>query len=515
MIIRKVLIVDDELENPSNLGSPDAPRDATYLKVIEELNLLSPDSFIYEPLFCGSEEQVYEELRSSTHSKGELLSIVDLVLDEGDRFSESGANDLLDKILEKCRLAFFTTRRLEDAKISSLIKFQRANRSAGLFPFELLQEQPREFARLVHRGLETYDEGKAIDYIEFLHNRQLTEINILLLSDFHFTDSNLLTAQTDLENTFDAVSDVIDDRRLDMAFLLGDFSDRGCAAGFDTAHEFVSNIALLANFDSLPSDFLYLVPGNHDVVLPLSLSAHVQKSDGRYSIVEDSPNPDLQKYGIQPYHHFRNKIGKGVVYFGEGAQDPILSKKHWIDVRWASFGFLIVGLDSNSSPNLSRPITGELTAGELRAFRNTLNQIPKDQRSRLTLLLLAHHYSGDGGNERGIDQYEELRKHCSELEFKGIVFINGDRHGDANPQLGRQLINDGTTPLEIAVPTFCQKNTARQEGASRGSILLNLGSENGELKNVTVQSFNFKEGSIISSPNVREYKLDHNGFGRK
>jgi hypothetical protein len=189
MIRRKVLVVDDELSGLPEHVQPKSPRDETYHSLIEELNLIAPGVYLYEPLFCGSEVQVRAELKNIDHSNGELISIVDLVLDENDRFSEQGAADLLDEVLVKSRQTFFTTRRLEKARVSTLVKFQRANRSAGLFPYELLQNQPKEFAMLLHRGLDYYDEGRAVDYLEYLQKKGYNEINILMISDFHLSDS--------------------------------------------------------------------------------------------------------------------------------------------------------------------------------------------------------------------------------------------------------------------------------------------------------------------------------------
>lgn len=515
MIIRKVLIVDDELNDPSSSETTVAARDDIYLGVIAQLNAIAPQYYRYEPLLCGSEEQALRELKSVNHSQGQFLSIVDLVLDEGDRFSEVGSMDLLDQILEKSRLTFFTTRRLEAAKISSLVKFQKAKRSAGLFPFELLQNQPREFARLMHRGQESYDDGKAISYIEHLQSQNISDINILLISDFHFGPTGLGNAKVDLENSLETLSEELGDRRLDLVFMLGDFTDKGQELGLNAAYSFIHNLSEAINFKGLPSDFIHLVPGNHDVVVPLSLSTNVTRTAGDYVLGPSVGDENLRKYGVQPFHHFRDRVMNGVQYFGDSSSDAILSKKHWVDTRWEAFGFMMVGFDSNSYPTATNPVVGSIDRASLDTFRSTVAEIPKARRKSLVLLVLAHHYTGDGGAERGVEEREVLRKHCSDLGFKAIIFMNGDRHGDPLPQLGRQLINDGTTPLEIAVPTFCQLNAARQEGAARGFLLLRLGSENGEVESAEVRPYTFHESGVIKISKERKYVVDHNGWRRQ
>ncbi len=512
MIRRKVLVVDDELSGLPEHVQPKSARDETYHALIDELNLIAPGAYLYEPLFCGSEVQVRAELKNIDHSNGELLSIVDLVLDENDRFSEQGATDLLDEILLKSRQAFFTTRRLEKARVSTLVKFQRANRSAGLFPYELLHNQPREFAMLLHRSLDYHDEGKAIDYLEYIRKKGYNEVNILMISDFHFSDNLTSDVEIDLGNLFAKVSDLLDDRRIDLVFLIGDFTDKGRTVGFSTASLFVERLSALANLRDVPSDFIRLVPGNHDIVAPLALAANVTRSDGKFELSPSMEDSSLVKFCLQPFQHFRGKSIKGVQYFGEVASDEVLGYRHWFDLRWTPFGFVMVGFDSNSFPNMNDAVVGHIHSDALLLFRKTLEEMPKERRRELTLLVLAHHYTGDGAGDRGIAQREVLRKHCSELGFKGVVFINGDRHGDPSPQIGRQLANSGTLPLEIAVPTFCQKNRARQEDASRGAVLFSLVCEGDKVESARVRSFSFREGGALAELEARVFSLGRNGW---
>lgn len=513
MIRRKVLVVDDELSGLPDHVQPRYPRDETYQALIEQLNLIAPKSYHYEPLFCGSEEQVRSELKGTDHSNGELISIVDLVLDQNNRFSEQGATELLDEILIKSRQTFFTTRRLEQAKVSTLVKFQRANRSAGLFPYELLQQQPREFAMLLHRGLDYQEEGQAVDYLEYLQKKGYNEINILMISDFHFSNDLRHDVETDLDNLFSKVNDTLGDRRIDLVFLIGDYTDKGRSTGFSTARAFVKKLSTLANLQAVPSDFIRLVPGNHDVVVPLALAANISRSTGEYDLDQSVDDGALVKYCLQPFQDFRETCVKGVQYFGAEASDEIIGVRHWLDARWTAFGFVMVGFDSNSFPTMKEPVVGQIEQGALLEFRNRLSEIPKEKRHELTLLVLAHHYTGDGSGDRGIAERDVLRKHCRELGFKGVVFINGDRHGDPSPQIGRQLANSGTMPLEIAVPTFCQKNVARQEDASRGAVLFTLVCEEGSVESAYVRSFGFREGGALAELEGKEFALGRNGWG--
>jgi hypothetical protein len=512
MIHRKVLIVDDELQITQPSGRVENPRDEIYKILIEHLNAIDVGHYFYEAIWCGSEEGAVSELSGISHSSGELVAIVDLVLHEGSRFSEVGSGELLDSILEKSRLVYFTTRRLESAKIETLVKFQRAERSAGLFPFELIREQPREFARLIHRGLQKHTSGQVVDYVEFIQSRGFSTVNVLLLSDFHFNQVEPGSTIVDLENAFEAIGAVLGDRRLDLAVLAGDFLDKGATAGFRAAQSFAMKLCELANFQTFPSDFLSVVPGNHDVVVPLALASHIARRDGSYFLETSVVNSHLSRFSLQPFQHFRERVSKGVQYFGQEEADEVLSRRHWIDSRWEALGFVTVGFDSNSVPSATSAVLGEIDSGSLSKFRSLFLVLPKARRRRLMLIVVTHHYSGDGGADRGITQRDELRRFCSELGFKGVIFVSGDRHGDPLPQIGRQLSGEGTLPLEIAVPTFCQENALRQKDASRGFLLLTLQIVNNEVVGADVRPYTFREGGTVESSRSRHYILADHGW---
>ena len=67
-------------------------------------------------------------------------------------------------------------------------------------------------------------------------------------------------------------------------------------------------------------------------------------------------------------------------------------------------------------------------------------------------------------------------------------------------------------PLEVAVPTFCQKNVARQEDASRGAILFTVVCEGDSVESAKVRSFGFREGGALAELETRDFALGRNGW---
>jgi CheY-like chemotaxis protein len=92
--------------------------------------------------------------------------------------------------------------------------------------------------------------------------RTMTPIRVLHLSDLHFTDITLVEPQLQwlLEDLaqFDAGLD-----GFEFIVISGDFTNKGSAAGFDTACRFVSKLAAALQ---VSTERCVIVPGNHDVL---------------------------------------------------------------------------------------------------------------------------------------------------------------------------------------------------------------------------------------------------------
>jgi len=87
-------------------------------------------------------------------------------------------------------------------------------------------------------------------------------IRLLHLSDLHFTkdtpvEARLQSLVADIQH-----GECLGFEELDHVVISGDFTDRGCAEGFEKAYEFVSG---LAEEFGLSAERFILVPGNHDV----------------------------------------------------------------------------------------------------------------------------------------------------------------------------------------------------------------------------------------------------------
>lgn len=89
-----------------------------------------------------------------------------------------------------------------------------------------------------------------------------TPIRLLHLSDLHFTASTQVTAR--LQWLLDDLKrdGGLGFKDLDYLVISGDFTDKGCTAGFEKAYEFVSG---LTQAFGLSAERCIFVPGNHDV----------------------------------------------------------------------------------------------------------------------------------------------------------------------------------------------------------------------------------------------------------
>jgi small GTP-binding protein len=102
-------------------------------------------------------------------------------------------------------------------------------------------------------------------------------IRLLHLSDLHFNGDTPVPARVQWLLDDLKLDSGLGFKELDYLVVSGDFTDKGCAEGFEKAYEFLSQLS--AAF-GLSAERCVLVPGNHDVAEPLDAYARRKDSKG-------------------------------------------------------------------------------------------------------------------------------------------------------------------------------------------------------------------------------------------
>jgi WD40 repeat protein/GTPase SAR1 family protein len=111
-------------------------------------------------------------------------------------------------------------------------------------------------------GLRRMSTAQAVEVLEKTPEAKpaARAIRLLHLSDLHFTAATPVAAR--LQWLLDDLKQDLRFNELDYLVISGDFTDRGCAEGFERAYEFVSG--LTRDF-GMTAERCVFVPGNHDV----------------------------------------------------------------------------------------------------------------------------------------------------------------------------------------------------------------------------------------------------------
>src|SRR5579862_369913 len=125
-------------------------------------------------------------------------------------------------------------------------------------------------------------------------------IRLLHLSDLHFKKDTPVAARLQSLIADIRLGECLGFEELDYVVISGDFTDRGCAEGFEKAYEFASGLA--AEFGISAQRFI-MVPGNHDVKdLPEAFEKRTS-ADGTEVTVQSAKYPERFKAFSDGFFH--------------------------------------------------------------------------------------------------------------------------------------------------------------------------------------------------------------------
>jgi small GTP-binding protein len=154
--------------------------------------------------------------------------------------------------------------------------------SLGEGAAETRQRDPKIASHLW--GLKTQIEGsrknvarEAVRVLGSTPEPSTRPIRLLHLSDLHFNAETPVPARVQWLLDDLKLDSGLGFKELDYLVVSGDFTDKGCAEGFEKAYDFLSKLS--AAF-GLSAERCILVPGNHDVAEPLDAYARRKDSKG-------------------------------------------------------------------------------------------------------------------------------------------------------------------------------------------------------------------------------------------
>lgn len=265
--------------------------------------------------------------------------------------------------------------------------------------------------------------------------------------------------------------------------ITGDIVEEGLPSQYHTAENWLKNF--VCNFDdwSLPNARILVVPGNHDVCLPLAAAGRVSldktNSELRLMSKEDvrTDFDALSSFAFEPFRKFALRAS------GASCED---SAEYWLNTRYLfSAGLVFFGINSSCkiSPN-GFPIAS-LPEKALENLTNELrSRVDEESLRNAVVIGLLHHSPFTETGNRGINNPDEFELFGRNLGNSMMVL-----HGHVHSQDSQIRDYDGYQVLRISAPTPTQDGASRPADSLRGFNLLQLNRRNGSITDMEYSSY--------------------------
>lgn len=310
-------------------------------------------------------------------------------------------------------------------------------------------------------------------------------LNILHLSDLHFGSSNCASTIAGVANVETMCANVlraVDGNRIHLIALTGDIANTGHPAEYDEAEVWLKRVASALEIP-LPSRRVFLVPGNHDFSLPLSLarclSSSMRGKKLAFSLDSKKTNSafaPLSEYASTPFIEFCRRISSADYW------KTSRSVRSWVDNTFSDYGVLFSGLNSSVR-------VGETGWPRCWVDVDEVGQLRKcvEENAHLLHILLCHHSPVSTISvQQPIENRQEFDVHyLSDETLAPKIILHGHEHMRAGHK------PSGEKMLVISSPTPSMRESSRPPDTLRGLNLISVAYENQEVHSVEAKSLVF------------------------
>lgn len=258
----------------------------------------------------------------------------------------------------------------------------------------------------------------------------------------------------------------------------------------------------------LPSPRLLLVPGNHDVSIPLAGAQQlVLKSINKGSEEKkqlDLKTPDdkqispLTAYASQPFKEFAAKVSSTT---GAWCGSPV---GHWTEFGFAEYGVVFSGFNTSKQIGANswplRKIDDEDTDQVIRSFNE--RRLSGVDNGILHISLSHHSPVAYPGVREQVETSDIFINNFLQKALAPRLFLHGHQHRrwGAMPDGTRYMVIGAPSPSAINQPT----------DTPRGVNMLSLERDGSCVKKITAHSLVYLEPgwTLMNLPNINEFKLN-------
>lgn len=505
-MVNKILVVDDLLRE----------RRSSYER-IEKISRDEEDfrSYNIKLVYATSPDHTYSLLEHDSFS----AAILDIVLVE---WNDYPVLEIINRLPDKMPIVLVTSH-WNSNEVKRLLHYFPDKNIRMFLHWDDIEDNQRiekegSIKRILYTLTRYIDNYKKSDYSIVLDENE--PIRIIHFSDMQFGGVDKDAEYLNVNHCSDTIKRKWDKGPTFIA-ITGDITQRGLPEEYDAAYKWLKS--LISNFSwPCPSNRVFLVPGNHDICLPLATSSLLQlqkKENKKHSLVEEvvdfvkdrnSPIDSLIDYAMQPYLQFCSKL-TNITYINE-YEDITLERLNrysylWLETKFRYLNLVFFGLNS------SQPIIpGRLSKREIPkvTVEKLISEIKKllDENSNFTPIFigLTHHYPLDRQN--AIDNPDVFSQLFNDIPSVAL-WLHGHWH---KRETTDHPIGNGRLVINSA-PTLFVKEKDRPQDTLRGFSMIEIQRENSKITGCKIYPVEFvNHGLIIREQEGKKYRLSIRGY---
>jgi 3',5'-cyclic AMP phosphodiesterase CpdA len=320
---------------------------------------------------------------------------------------------------------------------------------------------------------------------------------ILHLSDLHIRAGSEADRDLEISRAAEEIRRACRNRAPTFVAITGDVAQHGFPSEYRSAEHWLRKLFSDMEFGNPPTPRLLLVPGNHDVCLPLAFSSRVgivKSGEHRMELVDsgnDIPDQlELTGSALDPYRQFATKLsGRST-----SSWDDQTGSLAWIEGRFRHLGIIFFGM------NTARPFSSRTEAGRevdprgLGRIADQLRELSHSGEGAPVVVGMSHHCpTGDVG-DRSVTNPDAFTLFFNR-DIKAGIFLHGHVHER------RAEYNSRFKLIRCCAPTM--NESARPVDTLRGFSVIEIERTNYKPTKIGVTCFDWRQSDLEVSKVAR------------
>ena len=336
-------------------------------------------------------------------------------------------------------------------------------------------------------------------------------ISILHISDLQIGGFDAETANLEAVRASEKVHQYCNGKTPTFIAFTGDIVEAGYPHQFSKGLDWLRYFLELLRFPSLPSERIFLVPGNHDFCASLAGSSRLSLTKDKPSKLQLSPSiidtqRDLATFALRPYNDFAHSVCRllpNAVYAKEGTLSQC-----WFEARFRHLGVSFYGLNT-CQPILDNCFPDRIVnSDELAFIVNGLGHALADQKKRTVVVGLGHHSPITAIKDQSVNNPEKFTTFFGSERMRTSIFL----HGHTHERKIEYVSSDGYRLVRSCAPTLSKGEESRNPDTLRGFSLLTLDRKDGQVTELTGISFDWISGDLHAKTRKRRYSFRDDGM---